>query len=131
MTRGLCLFALLVGTTAAQAQDIRAGRETYTRYCAACHGPDGAGEGPMQPVLGVPPKDLTRLQRANDGRFPLARVVRQIDGRDPLDGHGGEMPVYGDIFAGRSVTLGAEGGGSVRGSPLMADLVAYLRSLQN
>jgi len=131
MRRGLCLLLLVAGVTAAQAQDIRAGREVYDRYCAACHGPDGTGEGPLQRVLDVPPGDLTRLQRSNDGRFPLARVVRRIDGRDPLDAHGGEMPVYGEIFAGRSTTLGTEGGETVRGSPRMADLVAYLRRLQN
>jgi len=131
MRRGLCLLILVAGVTAAQAQDIRAGREVYDRYCAACHGPDGTGEGPLQRVLDVPPGDLTRLQRSNDGRFPLARVVRRIDGRDPLDAHGGEMPVYGEIFADRSMTLGPEDGETVRGSPRMADLVAYLRRLQN
>ena len=129
MRRLFCLF-LLLATSAAQAQDIRAGRQVYDRYCAACHGPDGTGSGPMQRVLGVSPRDLTRLQRSNDGRFPLARVVRRIDGRDALNAHGSEMPVYGEIFAGRSVTLGTDQGETVQGSALMADLVAYLRSLQ-
>ena len=136
MTVPLRLFLLLAGMTAAQAQvaqaqDVTEGRALYDRYCAACHGPDGTGEGPLQRVLDVPPGDLSRLQRGTDGRFPLARVVRRIDGRDPLEAHGGEMPVYAGIFAGRSVPLGTDRGQTVRGSPRLADLVAYLRSLQN
>ena len=70
------------------------------------------------------------MQRANGGHFPLARVVQRIDGRDPIVAHGSEMPIYGDFFEPRSVALRTERGETVRVSPPMADLVAYLESLQ-
>ncbi|GAW32982.1 hypothetical protein RA2_00017 [Roseovarius sp. A-2] len=124
----LSAVAILAG--AAQAQDVRAGKAVYDRYCAACHGSAARGDGPMRMVLTVGPSDLTVLQRANGGHFPLARVVQRIDGRDPIVAHGSEMPIYGDFFEARSVALRTERGETVRVSPPMADLVAYLEGLQ-
>ena len=35
------------------------GRELYLRHgCAACHGPEGRGDGPVAPSLEPPPRDL-------------------------------------------------------------------------
>ena len=123
-------LALAVLASGAHAQDVRDGKAVYDRYCAACHGPNARGEGPMRMVLTVVPADLTGLQRANGGHFPLARVVQRIDGRDPIVAHGSEMPIYGDFFEARSVALRTERGETLRVSPPMADLVAYLESLQ-
>lgn len=123
------IFAMMTAG-AAQAQDVRDGKALYDRYCAACHGPNARGDGPMRMVLTVVPSDLTALQRANGGHFPLARAVQRIDGRDPIVAHGSEMPIYGDFFEVRSVALRTERGETVMVSPPMADLVAYLESLQ-
>ena len=123
-------LALAILAGAAQAQDVRGGTAGYDRYCAACHGPTARGDGPMKMVLTIDPTDLTGLQRANGGHFPLARVVQRIDGRDPIVAHGSEMPIYGDFFEARSVALRTERGETVKVSPPMADLVAYLESLQ-
>jgi mono/diheme cytochrome c family protein len=109
---------------------VRGGKAVYDRYCAACHGPAAQGNGPMKMVLTIDPTDLTTLQRANGGHFPLARVVERIEGRDPIVAHGSEMPIYGDFFEARSVALRTERGETVKVSPPMADLVAYLKSLQ-
>lgn len=92
------LLAFPVMVTSAQAQDARDGKAVYDRYCAACHGPAAQGNGPMRMVLTIDPSNLTGLQRANGGHFPLARVVQRIDGRDPIVAHGSEMPIYGDFF---------------------------------
>jgi len=123
-------LALAILASAAQAQDVRGGKAVYDRYCAACHGPTARGDGPMKMVLTIDPTDLTGLQRANGGHFPLARVVQRIDGRDPIVAHGSEMPIYGDFFEARSVALRTERGETLRVSLPMADLVAYLESLQ-
>ena len=112
------------------AQDARLGKKTYERYCAACHGADASGNGPMQSVLTVAPRDLRALTRNNGGAFPLARVVRQIDGREPMVAHGDPMPVYGDFFEGRDVVLKVEEGTQIRTSRQVVDLVAYLQRLQ-
>jgi hypothetical protein len=45
------------------------------------------------------PPDLTLLARKNGGRYPADLVARVVDGREPVDGHGGpDMPVWGDAF---------------------------------
>lgn len=121
---------LLLGTPVF-ADQIEAGQETYDRYCAACHGAEADGDGPMRPVLLVQPTDLTALSADNDGRFPLSRVVERIDGRDPIVSHGSPMPVYGDFFdTGAAVALKTHSGQPVLTTRPVADLVAYLKSLQ-
>ena len=43
--------------------------------------------------------DLTGLAKRNGGEFPTELVVRIVDGRKPVKGHGGpNMPVWGDAF---------------------------------
>ena len=106
------------------------GEAIYDRYCAACHGAEATGEGPMQAVLTVPPTDLTALSAGNDGAFPTGRVVKRIDGRDPLVAHGSEMPVYGDFFEGSDASLKTESGQPILTSTPVTDLIAYIESVQ-
>lgn len=107
------------------------GLETYMRYCASCHGADADGNGPMRPVLMVQPTDLTALSAENGGMFPVARVVKRIDGRDPLVSHGSPMPVYGDFFdTGAAVALRTDSGQPVLTTAPLAELVTYLESVQ-
>lgn len=128
----LALITILAGLAGpAVAQDAEAGRETYERYCATCHGIDAMGNGPMQAVLTVLPKDLTALTRENGGVFPLERVVKRIDGRDPLVAHGSPMPVYGDFFDdGQGVSMKTDAGQPIMTSQGVVDLIAYIRGLQ-
>jgi mono/diheme cytochrome c family protein len=37
------------------------GKASYATYCASCHGPTGAGDGPAARALKPPPRDLTAL----------------------------------------------------------------------
>ncbi len=123
------LVALSAG--GALAQDAEVGAELYARHCATCHGVDGAGNGPMAPVLIIQPSNLTTLVERHDGQFPMERVVMRIDGRDPLVSHGSPMPVYGDFFEGdRAVPMKAGSGQPILTSEPVADLVEYLRGLQ-
>lgn len=39
-------------------ESIEAGKKLYQRYCAACHGPNGKGDGPMA-LSGGTPSDFT------------------------------------------------------------------------
>jgi len=114
----------------ALAQDVGVGQDIYIQYCATCHGLQANGQGPMVPALTVQPADLTQLSAGNDGVFPLLRVVRRIDGREPLVSHGSAMPVYGEFFEGDDTAVKTESGQPVLVSRAIADLVAYLRSIQ-
>ncbi len=115
----------------AAAQDADIGRAHYYTHCATCHGLEGRGDGPMAGVLLIRPSNLTELSITNGGSFPLERVVKRIDGRDPLVSHGSPMPVYGDYFEGVfDVPIKAPSGQPILTSRPVVDLVAYLREIQ-
>jgi hypothetical protein len=100
-------------------------------YCASCHGAEGAGDGKLAEYLTVKPADLTAIVRRNDGDFPAERLVDVIDGRQPVRGHAGEMPVWGDAFQ-KADALENEPP-EVREKEVkrkIEALVAYLRSIQ-
>jgi mono/diheme cytochrome c family protein len=76
------------------------GPDLFRAHCAACHGPEGKGNGPVRVALKTKPADLTILAKGNGGKFPAQRVQKFISGDDPsLLSHGSrEMPVWGPIF---------------------------------
>ncbi|MEL7127582.1 MAG: cytochrome c [Pseudomonadota bacterium] len=125
----IALAAVLVPTTAG-AEDIERGEQLFWMHCAACHGVEGTGDGPMAPAMLVQPRNLTALAVENDGVFPSERVIRRIDGTDPLVSHGSEMPVYGPFFAVDDTLTKTETGQPIMTSSPVVDLVAYLRTLQ-
>ena len=48
--------------------------ELFRAHCAACHGSDAKGGGPMAPALKAKVPDLTVLAKRNGGQFPAAGV---------------------------------------------------------
>ena len=118
----------LAGTPGAQGAGM--GPEIYAHYCATCHGIEHTGKGPMAPALLVRPSDLTTLSARNGGVFPTLRVVRRIDGRDPLVSHGSDMPIYGDFFEGEDTPLKTPAGQPILTSRPIVELVEYLQGVQ-
>jgi mono/diheme cytochrome c family protein len=77
------------------------GASIFRNYCAACHGLDGRGNGPVSKALKREVPDLTRLSQRNDGAFPAVHVRTTImfGADDLLSAHGSkEMPIWGPIF---------------------------------
>jgi hypothetical protein len=75
-------------------------RALYLRYCSACHGPEGKGDGVAGTLMRPAPADLTRLAARNGGEYPMELVVRTIDGRQALRAHGEPtMPVWGEVLS--------------------------------
>ena len=75
------------------------GPDLFRAHCAACHGSDGKGGGPVAPALKAKAPDLTVLAKNNGGKFPIARVRKFITGDEVSISHGSrEMPVWGPIF---------------------------------
>jgi mono/diheme cytochrome c family protein len=92
------LFLLLVSLVTVHAGE-QPGQPLYLRYCAACHGRQGRGDGPVAPALGEKPTDLTRLAATHGEKFPLQAVIDAIDGTRTVRAHGvSEMPVWGEVF---------------------------------
>ena len=129
MTAVWAIFAAAAAGPVA-AQDEAEGAMLYERHCATCHGIDAKGAGPMAGVLLIQPVDLTALAKGNGGDFPVLKVVRRIDGRDPLVSHGSPMPVYGDFFEGDDTAMKTSSGQPLMTSRAIADLVAFLQGLQ-
>lgn len=123
----LC-FTIVSG--GAIAQDSSVGEALYLEHCASCHGVDLEGDGPMSGVMTIKPVNLTALSSGNQGIFPIIRVVKRIDGRDPLVAHGSPMPVYGYFFEGDDSVLKAETGQPILTSRAVVDLVAYIKRVQ-
>ena len=106
----------------------QAGREYYLRYCAACHGFDAKGDGPVAPALAAKPSDLTTITQRRNGEFPMDELSEVIDGRKAVTAHGSrEMPVWGERF-GRDVQGSPTHDQAIRGQILM--LLVYLQSIQ-
>lgn len=74
------------------------GQNLFLGYCASCHGPVGAGDGPVAPSLAAPLQDLRTLTR-REGEFPRDWLLEVIDGRTLRAAHGSQdMPVWGYQF---------------------------------
>jgi mono/diheme cytochrome c family protein len=95
------IFKVLLALTAtARAEDLDSGKSQYQQGCAACHGIDGKGGGPVSSQLKVPPADLTVLSKKNNGAFPFNSAYEIIDGRKTVAAHGTrEMPIWGDRYS--------------------------------
>ncbi|OSQ51495.1 c-type cytochrome [Marivita geojedonensis] len=132
MRRSLaCLAAFGLCASALWAQDVDHGKSLFQTHCAACHGANAEGKGPLAGALLLQPADLTALAAGNGGEFPLERVLKRIDGTDPLVSHGSPMPVYGLYFEGVANTpMKLPSGQPMLVSQPIADLVGYLQSLQ-
>lgn len=75
------------------------GAQTFVTNCAACHGMQGEGDGPVASSLRVTMPNLRTLSQRNRGEFPADAVAAYIDGRQLPAAHGDRyMPVWGEVF---------------------------------
>jgi mono/diheme cytochrome c family protein len=71
----------------ASADTIRKGEKLFNRYCTACHGVSGRGDGPMAQQWARLPKDLThpeRQARLTDGEIFWKLSVGHRQGGDEI-----------------------------------------------
>jgi len=134
---GLLLASLLVAVAAlaprqADAQvfglDDLSGAELFERFCSACHGVEGRGDGPVALGLNTVVPDLTRIEARNEGEFPANTVQQIIDGRSVVIAHGTRtMPVWGYEFW---VEEGADRTAERDAREIIRRLVEYLAEIQ-
>ena len=116
------------GAAGAQVIDEFSGQETYQRFCAACHGESGKGDGPVAGGLPITVPDLTRLKAVKGDKFPEELLRKIIDGREVVIVHGTRyMPVWGYEFW---VEEGADEAAEERVAVIVDNLVEYIRSIQ-
>ncbi|MGD0457743.1 MAG: cytochrome c [Terriglobia bacterium] len=131
----LALLITLCGLSVAQKPAIinipvrhtsaNSGKQMFEAYCAACHGKEGKGDGPVAAALKAPPTDLTVLARQNNGKFPSIQVAKAITGEAGIPAHGSkQMPIWGPVFM--SMSHQHESEVHLR----VANLTEYIKSLQ-
>jgi mono/diheme cytochrome c family protein len=126
----LALSALVSAAATAQTFGLAdlSGAELFERFCAACHGTEARGDGPVARGLATAVPDLTRINERNGGRFPADAIRDTIDGRSPVLAHGTRvMPVWGYEFW---VEEGADITAERDARELVRRLVLYLESIQ-
>ena len=117
-------------TRAGAGEDVE-GRQLYLRYCGACHGPEGKGDGIVAPTMKPRPADLTTIA-LRSGEFRIEQVVKTIDGRELAHAHGEpRMPVWGTVLA---EEMGGDGshptGIERRVQARILTIAEYLRGIQ-
>lgn len=110
---GLVAAGLLLSSVTLSAQEPSAGKTTYDRWCAGCHGADGKGAGPGAERMLPRPRDFTtgryQIRSTPSGMLPTDEDLIGVI----LDGMPGTaMPGWRDHF----------GEGEVR------DLIDYLKT---
>ena len=124
-------IVVAVWGAAAQAADYlgMSGEQLYGRFCAACHGLEGHGDGPVAESFAKDVPDLALISRRHGGQYPREWVERAIDGRHKVAAHGTQtMPVWGEDFA--IAHIGDPN--AERAARTMIDrLVDYLATLQS
>jgi mono/diheme cytochrome c family protein len=114
---------LLGGVASAQAPT---GASWFMTHCAACHGAEGEGGGPVASVMSISVPNLRTIAMRNGGVFQADEVAAYVDGREQRAAHGSRtMPVWGDFLQATDARNAEE---SVR--TRIAALVAFIERLQ-
>ena len=130
LARLFLITTIMAGSAGAQDVDVEDGRDHFMYFCAECHGKDAASTGPLAEMLAINPPVLSHLSDRNGGTFPIDTVAFQIDGRIPIETHS-YMPIFGPALDDvQSVAFSTPSGQPILVSQRLANLIAYLQSLQ-
>jgi mono/diheme cytochrome c family protein len=124
----LTAFSSFSLSATAADKDAADGQKYFAQYCAACHGKDGTGDGPVAKSLSKPPANLRMLGEKYGLPLPAPRIAELIDGRDAVRAHGTrDMPVWGEqLYA-----LGHGERGEVGIGETIGKIIAYLNTIQD
>jgi mono/diheme cytochrome c family protein len=96
--------AVVAGEVSDPGTEMPTVEQDFSFHCAACHGADGKGAGPVSRALKIEPPDLTRIAKRNGGVFPEVMIFGTISGLNMPMSHGTrEMPVWGNQFIGETL----------------------------
>ncbi len=127
----MILAAFLTPALPAQSADFTTytGEQLFKRLCAACHGPEAKGDGPVAASLNVAVPNLREISKRHSGKFPADELAKFIDGRTAVTAHGTrQMPVWGDeLLRSEAGDPDAEAAEQV----LIRKLVGYLHEIQD
>lgn len=123
---GAALAMLVAACSRVSMPEPDEGALLFAQNCAVCHGSDAKGSALIN---GNKAPDLTAIAASNDGVFPRARVLSQIDGYGRGKVSPEAMPEFGALLQGDTVPVEVDGVLTPTPRPLAA-LLAYLESIQ-
>lgn len=92
-----------------EAAQLKLGENEYRSSCAACHGENARGTGPVAQVLSTKPPNLTQITKKFNGQFPAEHIYKVIDGREMINPHGDkQMPIWGYRYMSQAHTRANE-----------------------
>jgi mono/diheme cytochrome c family protein len=100
LSLGVLSMAAALGAAACTTAEAR-GRQIYlARGCAACHGPEGRGDGPTAKRLDIPPRDFADPRAYSEGAGPKAIATSIRRGA-------GAMPAFRDLTEEEALDIAA------------------------
>ena len=115
------IIGICVSSVAGAQANFDFGKQEFMSRCASCHGAGGKGDGVLRGYLTKSPTDLTAISKKNHGVFPYQFVSEVIDGRHMIPLHGGDMPIWGDVYR-------AQAGQQFQDWPYQLDREGYVRA---
>lgn len=127
----LSLTALVLGLSNCAPADVdmpepSEGAALFNQNCSACHGKNAD---PASRELSVGAPDLRHIVTRNNGTFPRAAMLSQIDGYGRGRVSAEQMPEFGALLEGDLVPVEVDGIFTPTPRPLAA-LLAYLEDIQ-
>jgi len=110
---------------------VSAGRRTFGRLCASCHGRDGGGGGDREAIerVGRMPPDLRSIASRRGGHFDRIEISEWVEGRSLPSAHGSRvMPIWGERLSTEYERF-AEGDALI--GARLDPVVVYLESIQD
>ena len=86
----ITLTLLVAWAGPAAAGDVEGGQAIFKKNCAMCHGPNGAGDGPMGKMLNPHPPSFTDADRMAT-RTDEDLVTRIKEGKSPMPSYGSRL----------------------------------------
>ena len=107
------------------------GKDQYMARCAACHGANGKGAGPVAKQIGAKVPDITTYAKRNGGAFPSELAWQKIDGRPASFDVERSMPVWGRDFRHEAMDkLDSKSKPETYVAAEVYSIVEYVRSMQ-
>jgi hypothetical protein len=134
MRTSLLFFILLaVGCTADTGPEEVAraeGESLFAANCAACHGPNGQGDGLAVAGLSTQSADLTLIAERRDGVWPMLEVMSIIDGYTKSTTPREDMPVITSLTEGPELEFDTGNGQVVTAPARLVALTRFIESIQ-
>lgn len=105
------------------------GANLFAKHCTSCHGTSARGDGPLASGFDIAPANLTVIAQRNNGLFPTAEVMAQINGYTGRHQTGG-MPEFEEVIQSPLVDWTSPTGEVIPTPRLLLALATYLESIQ-